>query len=162
MTRPVPTPDQRPPVPEVHPVGSTPPPLRVLGVRVGAALVGAAAVIVSSFLGWVSGAVSGGGGFDVPLQFLVNRNKVTGGPAIGLLVLALGVVGALAALGWLSSLVGRAAGLGALAVPTLFLVQLERLPGGGTSGRGVLTLGTGAWLCAAGGLALLLSSPRQP
>ncbi len=116
------------------------------------ALVGAAAVLVGVFLPWVSDALGGGNGFDVPLSFLWSLQNADG---VKLGVLMLVVAGAATALSFVPGTgpLRRILGLVAMAVAVVYGIQLFRLIDqlGGSAGDVLDTLGVAPYVTLAGG-----------
>jgi hypothetical protein len=141
-TPPFPTPPEQPrrPAPQGFPWGAS------------VALIGAIAVIVSAVLPW---ARDGGLPKDIAARTLIDPNSAPSGINLGVVLLVVGTIAALAALltmvvPWLGFL-RRLAGLAALAVPGLFLFRTwePQLAGGVRTfldllQPGVIAAGSGA------------------
>lgn len=113
------------------------------------ALLGGLAVAASALLDWTS---AGDAARDIPAQFLLDPAHRLGGPTLAILLLAVGMAGALVALITMAvpvlRFLRRLVGLASLAAPILFAVQLSRA---GSSvpedlGIGVYVAGAGALL----------------
>jgi hypothetical protein len=92
-------------------------------------LIGAALVVVGALLSWIS--IEGAGSsnaFDVPLQFLWDPDGATdAGLNIGILLLIVGVGGAVMTFLPATGGLRRAAGMVAILVPIIFVVQVLQL-----------------------------------
>lgn len=142
------------PAPPPGPAAVAPAGPAVSGLALTPALLGSAAIGLGALLGWVRGQGLSSNSFDLPLLMLVDFKTKTKAIKLGLLVVALagaGVAGTLQpSLAW----VKRWAGIGALVVGGLFVVQLQRLLSQLGAGSLFSNLGFGALLTILGGLAL--------
>lgn len=132
-------------------------------------LVGAAGLALAAFLPWLSigGGLTGGpavttNAFDIALAFLWDLTAA-GSPYLGILVVGLAVVALVAAAAskpnpGLTTL----AGVGTIAVTTLFLVQMYRgvTDGGGTISDVVDYLGLAPWVMFGSGIVLLAAARK--
>jgi hypothetical protein len=137
-------------------------PLALIG-RV-AAIGGAALVVLSSFPEWAGrNYLESFGGFEIPAKFVIDNEANLDGPglSLGLLVLAVGIVGLVGALVPRLRLLVLLSGAAAVVIALLFAYQLNEfldranrfLGGGGFGVRN--TVGVGGVLTGLGGLTAL-------
>jgi len=123
------------------------------------AIGGAALVAVSALLPWARGA-SSTNSFDLPAAFLVDyKTTSTGGIKVGWLLVAIAVAIVFVIVRGAHNRVERGLGIAAMAVPALYLVQLQRYV---SAARGVSItdlVGIGVVGTIAGGV-LVLAAPR--
>ena len=100
---------------------------RLRWTRMGG-LLGGIAAIVAAFLRWEPAlATDPSTAFGISLSFLLSYNNADGGPALGLLLLVLGAVGAASAFLPVPAWIPRLAGAGVLALGTVYLAQVLRI-----------------------------------
>ena len=120
-----------------------------------APFVGAGLIAVGALLGWVRGLGRATSSLDLPLLSLIDFKASRSAVKLGFLVLALAGAGIAGALQPSRAWLKRVAGIGAVVVTVLFVVQLQRalqlMPGVNLT----KTVGPGIPLTLAGGLALL-------
>jgi len=123
------------------------------------AIVGGAVAALGGFLPWFRAGGFSQDGFDVPVKFLIDyKTTGSGGLKVGMVVLAVAVVGSvLAALpglgGW-----QRVCGWACVLVGVLYVVQIQRLLNTASPAPSLAdTIGIGALIAVAGGLVLALA-----
>ncbi len=123
-----------------------------------AALVGAALVVLGSVLPWMEIGGQSADGTDVPLEFLLSYKSTTDlGLDLGVVVLALGVAGAIATLVAPDARWRGVIGCAAVAVALVYVAQVAAMLNAASSaGRPSLlsTVGFGVWITIVGGAAL--------
>jgi hypothetical protein len=135
--------------PTAEPAPTARPSVRVLP------LLGAVAMIVSTALPWLEGFASANA-FDVPLSFLFAPESAgESGLSLGIVLLAVGGVGAAGSFPFLPDAVRKVVGTAASLSTLGFAGQLYRLASdAGAAGDVVQLLGIGAYLGLAGGVVL--------
>jgi hypothetical protein len=155
-------PPEGPPIPSrpaLRPAGETRPPSRGFPLGATFALLGAVGVIVSSILDW-------GGPFredlprDIPFRLLLDPGDPATGPSLGVVLLAVGTVGALMALLTMAvpgmKPLRRLIGLVAMAIPVGFALRTLELAGVGLVDLAA-ALGPGVYAAFGGGLVMLVA-----
>lgn len=124
-------------------------------------LIGAAALLLSAFLPWVSG-IASVNSLDIALSFLWDLNAA-GSPYLGWVIIALAVIAlALAAMKKPNPQLLKLMGTVAVAVTVAFLVQMYRgiTDSGGTFGDVFDFLGIAPWVSLGAGVVLIAASKK--
>lgn len=121
---------------------------------------GALVVLLASVLPWLRGAGASANSYDVRAGFLVDyKSTARSGPTVGVLLLLVAVAVVVAIAAGARQPVTRVLGTATLAVPALYLVQLQRLVGDVPGASLTDFAGIGS-VVAAAGAAVVLVAPR--
>jgi hypothetical protein len=124
------------------------------------AIGGAALVALSSILPWSRGGGQSSTAHKISMQFLFDyKTTSTGGIKIGLLLLAVAVLAVVAVWKDLDKRVQLGAGIAAIAIPALYLVQLQRLVSAAEGASLTDIVGFGVLPALAGGV-LITFAPK--
>ncbi len=127
----------------------------------GFAVGGALLVALSSVLPWARGGGRSANSFDTPAVWLVDYKTTSrGGIKIGLLLLLLSIATVVVTVRGSDKRVELGLGIASIAVPVLYLVQLQRAISSGEPGSSITDFaGFGILVAIAGGV-LVLVAPR--
>jgi len=127
-------------------------------------MIGALAVILASFLPWLSsqGGTPAANAFDVPFRFLIDPTQATGVDLdLGFAVLVIGLGAGAATVVPALSTIRRLLGLAAIAIGVVFFGQLARLVDQVGADMSVTDLvGFGVYLAVGGGVLLLFAKGK--
>jgi hypothetical protein len=154
MTDPAPAP---PPAPAPAPSAAT----SSIGPGQILALVGSAAVLISSWLTWVKsvGGSDADSAHEGPAKFLIDYNSQPEGLSIGTLLIILAIVGVVGALVAQARILTLIAGAGAIIVAVLFMYQIKSILDDADSDLAPSfgdVVGIGAYIALIGGVLALI------
>jgi hypothetical protein len=142
-------------VPAATPAAGHPAVAGHAGLAFSPALIGAAAVALGALLGWTRGQGLGANSLDIPLLSLIDFKASDSAVKVGFLVLGLAAAGVAGSLQPSRAWLKKVAGIGAVVVSVLFIVQIQRVISQIGAGSVFSVLGLGVPLTLAGGLVLI-------
>ena len=120
---------------------------------------GGVAIVIGTFLPWVSAGGASTNALDIPVQFLFSLNASDGPIKVGFVTLGIGIAAAVLSFLPKTAWARRLCGSIGVAVGAAFMLQLFRTidQAGGSFGDLFSTIGLGAYLALAGAISLQIS-----